>query len=158
MPLRIGETTFGRQQGCDVRVPSAAVSRRHCTITVTDDAISIEDLGSSNGTYVNRSRVEETELHPGDLLSIGGMVLMVQIDGEPSDFEAAEMHRRGVPDTSDTSALMAQDSTKPATAEEREDLADELEKLAVEDNELDDSSVFDFDFDVEDEEDDQPPL
>ena len=47
------------------------VSRQHARITCLDGRSFIEDLGSSNGTYVNRQRVDSTELSSGDELQIG---------------------------------------------------------------------------------------
>jgi len=50
--------TIGRE-GCDVNISDPEVSRRHASIRrLDDDAVAIEDLGSTNGTFVNGERIE----------------------------------------------------------------------------------------------------
>ena len=49
-------TIVGRQQGCQIRIVSSLVSRKHCELTERGGQLRIRDLGSSNGTYVNDSR------------------------------------------------------------------------------------------------------
>jgi pSer/pThr/pTyr-binding forkhead associated (FHA) protein len=75
--------TFGRGEECKVRIPLAAVSRKHCELVEDDDELVVRDLKSSNGTYVNRERVKQRELIPGDLISVGGVLFVVRIDGHP---------------------------------------------------------------------------
>jgi DNA-binding winged helix-turn-helix (wHTH) protein len=52
-----GENLVGRSIDCGVRLDSTDVSRRHARITINDDKATIEDLGSTNGTFVNGVRV-----------------------------------------------------------------------------------------------------
>ena len=52
------------------------VSRRHVEVRRSGEKFSVRDLGSLNGTYVNRERVEETELASGDELQIGKFKLV----------------------------------------------------------------------------------
>ena len=80
-------TVVGRREDCDFRIPLGEISRKHCRLTKDDDALRIEDLGSSNGTYHNGERVQEATLGPGDTLQIGSVVFVVQIDGVPADDE-----------------------------------------------------------------------
>lgn len=77
-PLADGEHLLGR--GGDVAVPvfASATSRHHARIIVKADAVTIEDLGSRNGTYVNGERITEpTELKTGDEIRIGGDSLVL---------------------------------------------------------------------------------
>jgi pSer/pThr/pTyr-binding forkhead associated (FHA) protein len=60
----------GRHRGCDVRLASPRVSRRHCCLTRCRDGVLVRDLGSTHGTLINGQRVEEGVLRPGDELSI----------------------------------------------------------------------------------------
>jgi predicted component of type VI protein secretion system len=78
-----GEFIFGRGPECHVRPNSDWVSRQHCLLRVTEDAMLIRDLGSTNGTLVNGSRVTgEIELHAGDQLQVGPLVLQVVVNGQ----------------------------------------------------------------------------
>ena len=61
----------GRHRSCDVVITDDTVSGRHCQITETPDGHVIEDLGSSNGTFVNGKRVETTSLQSGDRITLG---------------------------------------------------------------------------------------
>ena len=61
----------GRHRSCDVVITDDTVSGRHCQITETPDGHVIEDLGSSNGTFVNGKRVETTSLKSGDRITLG---------------------------------------------------------------------------------------
>jgi pSer/pThr/pTyr-binding forkhead associated (FHA) protein len=78
-------TVIGRREDCDLRIPLSDVSRKHCRMILNGDAIKVEDLGSSNGTYVNGERVQQAELTPGDTLQIGPVVFVLQVDGFPAD-------------------------------------------------------------------------
>jgi len=80
-----GETTIGRKEDCSIRIPLAIVSRRHCEIVVEEDGAVLRDLGAANGTYLNNRKITEEELEPGDQISIGPVVFIVQIDGDPPD-------------------------------------------------------------------------
>jgi hypothetical protein len=78
-------TVIGRREDCDLRIPVGDVSRKHCRLVRTDDGIRIEDLGSSNGTYVNGERIQESELNAGDTVGVGPVQFIIQIDGEPDE-------------------------------------------------------------------------
>lgn len=76
--IRSAETVVGRAGDCAVRIPSGLVSRRHCVLSFHDGALTVEDLGSSNGTFLNGKRVKKKHLvHPGDQLEIGPVTLTV---------------------------------------------------------------------------------
>jgi len=80
-------TVIGRREDCDLRIPLGEVSRKHCRIVRDGDTLKLEDLGSSNGTFLNGQRVQEAILSPGDTLQVGPVVFVLQIDGQPSDDE-----------------------------------------------------------------------
>ena len=80
-------TVLGRGEKCDIQIPLEDVSRRHCEITIAGDEVKAKDLASSNGTYVNNRRVNETTLAAGDRLVLGPVVFTVQIDGKPESIE-----------------------------------------------------------------------
>ena len=66
----------GRSVSCEVQLTSGLVSRRHARLTLSGLGVSIEDLGSRNGVYVNSVRViGSVRLKPGDRVSVGDEVL-----------------------------------------------------------------------------------
>ena len=64
-------TTIGRSPDCPVFLDDVTVSRRHAVLVERDGRWFVEDQGSLNGTFVNRERVESSELTDGDELQIG---------------------------------------------------------------------------------------
>jgi pSer/pThr/pTyr-binding forkhead associated (FHA) protein len=78
---------IGRRQDCDLRIALAEVSRKHCRLVREGGMLRLEDLGSSNGTYLNGERVFDSELAAGDRIQVGPVVFLVQIDGAPPDEE-----------------------------------------------------------------------
>lgn len=69
-----GSWVVGRSRSCDVRLVDDAVSRRHARVTVRGGCWTIEDLGSSNGTWVNGRPLDRGELRPGDVVELGTAV------------------------------------------------------------------------------------
>lgn len=66
------EVSIGRSPGCDIFLDDVTVSRNHARLSYGDGVVTIADLSSLNGTYVNRRRIEEPEeLTHGDELQIG---------------------------------------------------------------------------------------
>jgi pSer/pThr/pTyr-binding forkhead associated (FHA) protein len=64
-------TTAGRHPESDIFLDDITVSRRHAEIRNEDSDFRIVDMGSLNGTYVNKLRVEESDLSSGDEIQIG---------------------------------------------------------------------------------------
>ena len=64
-------TTIGRSPDCEIFLDDVTVSRRHAVLVRKDGAFLVEDLGSLNGTFLNRRRIESGELADGDELQIG---------------------------------------------------------------------------------------
>ena len=69
--LRQERTTVGRSPDCDIFLDDVTVSRRHAIVAKGADTFTIEDLGSLNGTFLNRNRIEKAELENGDEVQIG---------------------------------------------------------------------------------------
>ncbi len=63
-------TLVGRQDDCDVCLDHKSVSKLHCVIVKTDGVLLLRDLGSTNGTRVNGTRIRRAVLLPNDKLSI----------------------------------------------------------------------------------------
>jgi len=152
---------IGRQTDCQIRIPSAGISRHHCEVSLAEGKIGIRDLGSSNGTFVNRRRITQAELAAGDLIAIGDMVFVVRVDGNPSKVDGEEAYEEGVvhitqspstPDARTTVAPPKADAAprKPMSAIEDDDFAATPKKrgglLDEDEGDADGSSVGDFDF------------
>lgn len=72
------ETVVGRHRDCHLRIPSADVSRRHCILRLLEGILSIEDLGSMNGSYLNGERIIGLRnVRDGDKLEIGPVTFAV---------------------------------------------------------------------------------
>jgi DNA-binding winged helix-turn-helix (wHTH) protein len=77
--LTDGEHFAGRDSECSLMIEASTVSRRHARFTVISGTTTVEDLGSTNGIHVNRSKISgPTLLSPGDELSLGSEVLQVR--------------------------------------------------------------------------------
>ena len=70
-PTGPGPWIIGRQDGCRLWIEHESVSRRHAELRRTEDGWEIEDLGSTNGTWVNGWRVDRATLRDGDVLYLG---------------------------------------------------------------------------------------
>jgi FHA domain/zinc-ribbon domain len=66
-----GRTLVGRSPECDIFLDDVTVSRRHAEIVRDGDTFTIRDLGSLNGTYVNRKRIESAVLENDDEVQVG---------------------------------------------------------------------------------------
>jgi pSer/pThr/pTyr-binding forkhead associated (FHA) protein len=70
--LGTDETSVGRSPDCDIFLDDVTVSRKHAVVARRDDHLEIEDLGSLNGTFLNRRRIDAAaRLKDGDELQIG---------------------------------------------------------------------------------------
>src|SRR6185436_3914818 len=81
-PLRQNrEIIIGRSSDLDMVLVEDMVSRKHAKITTTDDEIYIQDLGSTNGTFVNGEKVTRSRLQEGDRVLVGTSIIkMVSVD------------------------------------------------------------------------------
>ena len=72
-----GKIAVGRHPDSDIVLDDVTVSRQHCRFDANEQELLLEDLGSTNGTYVNNSRVDSAALHPGDEVMIGRFQFLV---------------------------------------------------------------------------------
>jgi Domain of unknown function (DUF4388)/FHA domain len=76
VPLEAGRPfVIGRQPGLELVLPEDLVSRRHARLSLEGDDLVIEDLGSTNGTYVNGVRMTRARIAEGDRILIGGSLI-----------------------------------------------------------------------------------
>jgi pSer/pThr/pTyr-binding forkhead associated (FHA) protein len=69
--------TVGRSPGAEFIVDAVMVSRLHCRLTAGAAELQVDDLESTNGTFVNGNRVARASLKEGDRLGVGRVVLVV---------------------------------------------------------------------------------
>jgi pSer/pThr/pTyr-binding forkhead associated (FHA) protein len=74
--LDVDATTVGRHPDSDIFLDDITVSRRHAEIRRAPGRFYLHDVGSLNGTYVNKERVEEADLRSGDEIQIGKFKLV----------------------------------------------------------------------------------
>ena len=78
--LKPGINLLGRGFANDFKIDDPSVSSSHCQIVIQDGTVTIKDLGSTNGTYVNRAPVKEATLQPGQTVHLGGLEMHYQAD------------------------------------------------------------------------------
>jgi hypothetical protein len=78
LELEGGFNTIGRNPTNDLRIRDATVSSFHCEIIRKEDSIRVRDLGSTNGTYVDGVKVEESALQPGSVLRVGSIEFKIE--------------------------------------------------------------------------------
>lgn len=78
----------GRDADCEVQLDHKSVSKQHCILVKTEGLILVRDLGSTNGTRVNNTRVRRAALMPNDTLSVANLKFTVRF-GEELDRELA---------------------------------------------------------------------
>lgn len=75
--------TIGRSPRADFVVDSPLLSRVHCRLSAGEAGLAVEDLQSTNGTYVNGGRVLQSRLRDGDCLRLGRLELTVAAERDP---------------------------------------------------------------------------
>lgn len=102
------EIVIGRSSDLDMVLVEEMVSRRHARISLQGGVVSIEDMGSTNGTFVNGEKIQHATLQEGDRVLIGTSILkLVAIPNEPSSSRRPDlvanrrvtMRRSGAPPT-----------------------------------------------------------
>ena len=94
-------TIIGRNPANNIYLQDRSVSRSHCQIKMDSDAghCVVEDLGSTNGTFVNGERVTERRLNEGDLIQLGIYKLrLVRYDDENGSMISTTMLQNQNPD------------------------------------------------------------
>ena len=85
VPIAGPKFLIGRDEGCQLRPASPMVSKRHCLLRVRDNKVFVQDLGSTNGTFVNDRQVPgEIQVANQDRLTIGPLNFAVCIENDIS--------------------------------------------------------------------------
>ncbi len=82
-PLEPRPCTLGRVDDCDITIPDPSVSRRHAELRPEGDRWVLEDLGSSNGTWIGEERIRRAALEDGSVFRIGATELRLELEPEP---------------------------------------------------------------------------
>jgi pSer/pThr/pTyr-binding forkhead associated (FHA) protein len=77
-----GTQVIGRHHECDISIPSEEISRRHAQVKPSAEGVLVEDLGSSNGTFINGQRVQSGLLKNGDELRLDAIRFMLVVPGQ----------------------------------------------------------------------------
>jgi hypothetical protein len=117
LKLSNGEFVIGRDEDVSLRITSAEVSRKHCVIRVAGDDVTIEDLGSSNGTFLDGFPIKGvTPVAAGCVLTVGPMTFrLADSNAKTADRKAAKKE----PDTSlsdDDIATWLAENDKPVAS------------------------------------------
>ena len=88
-------TSAGRHPDSDIFLDDVTVSRRHAEFRLETDEFHVVDVGSLNGTYVNRERIEEAELTGGDEVQIGKFRLLFLTGQDLGPAPSADRRGRG---------------------------------------------------------------
>jgi DNA-binding NtrC family response regulator len=80
-----GRLRLGRAPECELVLDEEGVSRVHCEVRPAGDGLELVDVKSTNGTFVNGSRVQQAQLRKGDLITLGRVRLLVEEAGEMAE-------------------------------------------------------------------------
>lgn len=75
LQLKEGSTTIGRATDADIEINDARISRHHVRLNVDGEKVTVEDLGSTNGTFVNGAKISKKELSDGDKIQISSQLI-----------------------------------------------------------------------------------
>lgn len=99
LDIAAGPLVIGRSSECDFRIEARSVSRAHCRIYEQDGAFWVEDLGSTNHTFVNDEPITCRRLGDGDQLRVGKTVLKFLAAGNPEAKYLADLHESSIRDS-----------------------------------------------------------
>jgi|GEM_PF-2686356 len=144
IPVPSDRCVIGRNADCDVRLPDAAVSNHHAELITSNSRCFLEDLHSTNGTYINKRKVMRAELRDGDVIQLGRQRLTVhmdakaerQHDGPDSNEVAADeksQHRLSAPRSGSSVDLFVDSArrTSIVRAVARSSISDETERAVA---------------------------
>lgn len=128
IPIPVAEFVIGRDEGCQLRPASAAVSKKHCGLFVRGEKVFARDMGSTNGTFVNEQQItEETELKNGDHLTVGPLYFTVRMEATATHTPLGKSQTPGKPAPKAAPTAPAPDTAAKAAAK----AADDSEQLAA---------------------------
>jgi pSer/pThr/pTyr-binding forkhead associated (FHA) protein len=94
--LKAERTTVGRVEDNNFQIPDSSVSSHHAEIILKGGEVTIRDLGSTNGTYINGQQITESVLKPSQILRLGQVEVRLEGDGPVSKKQVLD-HTQIVP-------------------------------------------------------------
>lgn len=91
--LRQGDMKIGRRPGTDIQIDNLAVSGEHANLFTIGEDTFIQDLGSTNGTFVNNKQITKHHLRNGDTISIGKHMLVYVTEDEPASDDTEDFSK-----------------------------------------------------------------
>ena len=79
--LQTDRTTIGRVEDNTFQIADPSVSSHHCEVHLRGSEIFIRDLNSTNGSFINGNKIEESILKPGQVLRLGQVELKLEVEG-----------------------------------------------------------------------------
>lgn len=121
-PLESAQVVVGRSRECDIQIAERRLSRRHCELKKNDaDRVFVRDLGSQNGTFVNRRRVDDIqELQHGDVLNFAEYSILFLSDVDAYDGPDRPESRNKVPVPRPRTGIEKEETEFPAAYDEAE--------------------------------------
>src|SRR5262249_35133852 len=117
--LRHETTIVGRRRDCNLCIPSSEVSRRHCLLQFQDGYLTIEDLNSINGTFLNEQRIaDKNVVYPGDRLTIGPVHFTVQYELSASARERLQASSQAQPEEAPLEAMPVEEEPRTVNVDE----------------------------------------
>jgi pSer/pThr/pTyr-binding forkhead associated (FHA) protein len=133
-PLPSEITTIGRRRSCDLHIPLASVSKKHCQLHLDSGVLKLRDLGSRNGTNLNGKPVDEAVIQSGDFIGVGPLRFQVQIDSQPEDTTASAKLRQQPANQNKPPHKPQQGTTQNSEANEGDSMLDSFFAEKIDDN------------------------
>lgn len=95
--LKTGINRIGRSTENHFQIPDPSVSSVHCEVSLSDVGITVRDLNSTNGTYIEGTAITEAALDPGQILQVGNIELRLEELADPQDLEGVSVPGVAVP-------------------------------------------------------------
>ncbi|HTK78471.1 MAG TPA: FHA domain-containing protein [Gemmataceae bacterium] len=119
IPITTPQFVIGRDEQCQLRPASPAISKRHCALMVRGGQVFVRDFGSTNGTFVNGQLVEgEVELFDRDLLKVGPLEFRVGMEVSTVMSKPAAAKSAAAAKVAATPAKSPAPAAKPAAPED----------------------------------------
>jgi pSer/pThr/pTyr-binding forkhead associated (FHA) protein len=95
--LKAEKTTVGRVEDNTFQIPDPSVSSHHCEILLKGNEVTIRDLNSTNGTFINGQQITEASLKPSQILRLGQVEVRLEGDQATTSQKKTLDHTQVVP-------------------------------------------------------------